>query len=407
MGVADQHPALSALADDLLIFSNFYYPEPTGSAPPIADLSFWAAEQGLRPYVLTARPSYPWNRVLEGYERGQKDRELYRGVAVRRVPVIVPKSRGMAGRLVAELSFVLGAVLARRRKFKGVICVCPSVFVVLAAPLFRKRGGRVIAIVHDIQSGLAQSLNFVGEGRMIRALRLLEAWSLNRCDAVVALTEGMAGELRAIGVNAPITIIPPQVDVGEIIPVAEPAQGPPLLVYSGNLGRKQGLDQVLALAAELQRRNSPARLLIRGQGSERAELEAQARADGLDNLTFADLAPRAALSQALGEATLHLVPQSPGGANFALPSKIFSIMAARRAYVATAEPGTPLEVATRASGGGVCVSPGDVAAFADAVEALLADGPRRDSLGAAGRAYVETVVDRHVVCRDLCLLAVG
>ncbi len=361
----------------------------------------------MEPHVLTARPSYPENRVLKGFEKGQRDRELYRGVAVRRVPTIVPKSRGMAGRLVAELSFVVSAVLARRRRFNSVICVCPSVFVVLVAPLFRKRGGRVIAIVHDIQSGLAQSLNFVGEGRMIRALRRLEAWSLNRCDAVVALTGGMAGELRAIGVTAPITVIPPQVDVGEIIPLAEPAEGPPLLVYSGNLGRKQGLDQVLALAAELQRRNSPARLLIRGQGSERAELEAQARADGLDNLTFADLAPREALSLALGDATLHLVPQSPGGANFALPSKIFSIMAARRAYVATAEPGTPLEVATRASGGGVCVSPGDGTAFAEAVEALLADGPRRDRLGAAGRAYVETVVDRQVVCRDLCLLAVG
>jgi len=398
---------LKKLENELLIFSNYFHPEPIGSAPPITDLAAWAGELGLRPNVMTARPSYPHAEVYPGYEMGQKDREVFRGAEVQRVPSFIPRSRGLLGRLAGELSFAVSAVFRRKRRFAGVVCVCPSIFVVAVAPMFRRRGGRVVAIVHDIQSGLAQSLNFGGSGVILKVLQGLERWSLNRCDHIVALTEGMAGELRAMGVTRPIEIIPPQVDVREITPRPESMEGPPVLLYSGNLGRKQGLDQVLALAAELQRRGNPARLLIRGEGSERTALEFQARADGLDNLAFADLAPRAAISQALGEATLHLVPQSPGGANFALPSKIFSIMSARRAYVATAEFGTPLEVATRASGGGVCVSPGDVAAFADAVEALLADGPRRGNLGMAGRDYVETVADRQVVCRDLCLLAVG
>lgn len=397
--------ALTPLVDELLIFSNYYHPEPTGSAPPISDLSFWAAEQGLKPTVITARPSYPKPHVHEGYEKGQRDREIYRGVTIRRVPSIVPRSRGTAGRLVAELSFAVSALFARPRAFNGVVCVCPSIFVVLVAPLFRRRGGRLVAIVHDIQSGLAQSLNFGGGGAVIALLRRLEAWSLNRCDTVIVLSDAMEHEVRALGVHRPIAVIPPQVDVKEIQPGPEPAEAKPVLLYSGNLGRKQGLDQVLQLARRLKARNRSALIHIRGEGSERAELEAEAAADGLTNVRFSNLAPREDLSNALAEATLHLVPQNPAGASFALPSKVFSIMAARRAFVATAAAGTPLEMVTTRSGGGLCIPAEDADLFADTVERLLDDPAARQTLAAAGRRYVETEIDREVVCKAILTLA--
>lgn len=401
MSAAPTADPLASLTNELLILSNYFHPEPTGSAPPITDLAAWAGELGLSPHVLTARPSYPRSEVYPGYETGQKDRETFRGTEVLRVRSIIPRSRGLAGRLAAELSFAVSAVLARKRRYAGVVCVCPSIFVVLIAPLFRRRGGRVVAIVHDIQSGLAQSLNFGGAGAILTLLQGLERWALNRCDRVIALTEGMAAELRALGVTRPIDIIPPQVDVREITPRPEPTAGPPILLYSGNLGRKQGLDQILALAVRLKARGHAAIIHIRGEGSERPELEREAASSGLDNIHFSDLAPRAEISEALGEAVLHLVPQDPAGARFALPSKIFSIMAAQRAYIATARLGTPLEAATRASGGGVCVPPGDVSMFADVVEELLTQDARRHTLGIAGRTYVETVVDRQVVCRAI------
>jgi colanic acid biosynthesis glycosyl transferase WcaI len=384
-----------------LIVSNYYHPEFTGSAPPISDLSFWAAEQGLSPSVLTARPSYPLGRVYDGYENGQRDTEVYRGVNVKRVRSVVSKSRGTFGRLAAELSFVVSAVLTRRRRYRGVVCVCPSVFVVLAAPLFRRRGGTLVAIVHDIQSGLAQSLKFGVAGPIIHGLRWLEAWALNRCDSVVVLSEAMTSELRALGVVRPIEVIPPQVDVREITPTPEPETETPVLLYSGNLGRKQGLGQVLELARALLERGSPAVIHIRGQGSERVDLEAEAARIGLSNVRFSDLAPRDRLSDALGEATLHLVPQNPSGASFALPSKVFSIMAAQRAFVATAAPDTPLEQVAAQSGGGICVEADDPALFADAVEALLKDGARRAELARSGRRYVESEVDREIVCRRI------
>jgi len=390
---------------DVLVLSNYYFPEPTGSAPPISDLSFWLAENGVKTGVLTARPSYPQAAVFDGYRRGERDAEVLRGVAVRRLWTHVGASRGLIGRLLGEFSFIVTALWARALgtapRARHVICVCPSIFTVVIAGLFRGRGGRVLCIVHDIQSGLAQALGFGGGKLALRLLRGVEVWALNRCDVVVALSEGMAGALRGMGVAAPIIILPPQVDVSEIIPVPEPAAEPPVLLYSGNLGRKQGLDQLITLAASLSAQGCKARIVIRGEGSEREELERAAREAGVEGIVFLDLARREDLSAVMGEAVLHLVPQRPDGASFAVPSKIFSIMAAERAFVATAQPDTPLWRFTADSGAGVCVEPYDAQALAQAVIALLADPGERRRMAASGRRYVEQFIDREVVCRAM------
>jgi colanic acid biosynthesis glycosyl transferase WcaI len=389
-------------ATDVVVLSNYYFPEPTGSAPPISDLSFWLAENGVATAVVTARPSYPQSVVFEGYKNGERDRETLRGVEVHRLATHVSAKRGMAGRLAGELSFMLAAIGARfggkAPRGRHAICVCPSIFTVLIAPIFKQPGGRLLCIVHDIQSGLAQALGFGGGRLLMGLLRGLESWALNRCDVVVALSDGMAGELRGIGVRAPIIILPPQVDVSEITPTPEPAEGVPVLAYSGNLGRKQGLDQLITLASSLKQSGSDARIVIRGEGSERADLEAQAAAVGADNVTFLDLARREDFARVMGDAAMHLVPQRPDGATFAVPSKIFSIMAAERAFVATAQPDTPLWRFTAESGAGVCVEPYDAQALTEAVMALLADPARRANMARSGRRYVEQHIDRQVVC---------
>jgi colanic acid biosynthesis glycosyl transferase WcaI len=390
---------------DVLILSAYYHPEPTGSGPPITDLSFWLAENGADIKVVTARPSYPAREVFEGYRLGERDKEVVRGVHVQRIASHVAPGTGLASRLRTELSFFLRLCMARAmgetRSSRRVICVCPSIFVVAAANLFRKSGGRTLCIVHDIQSGLAQGLKFGSAGLLLGALRALEAWAYSRCDVVVALSEGMAAELRRLGVRRPIVVLPPQIDIRELTPAPEPAGEPPVLLYSGNLGRKQGLEQVLGLAQALLARGSPARIVIRGEGSERAELERQAAEMALTNLTFQDLAPRGDLAKAMAEGVVHLVPQHPDAAAFAVPSKIYSIMGVQRPFLATARPRTPIWEITQASKAGLCVEPYDTQALADAAEQLLRDPLLRRRMGAAGRSYVERNLDRELVCRRM------
>src|SRR3546814_7179139 len=70
----------------------------------------------------------------------------------------------------------------------------------------------------------------------------------------------------------------------DLIRPLPPFAGPATLLYSGNLGRKQGLGQVVALAETLQQSRPDITVLVRGAGSGRAGLLAEARAKGLSNL---------------------------------------------------------------------------------------------------------------------------
>jgi colanic acid biosynthesis glycosyl transferase WcaI len=398
--------------DDTLVISLYFHPEVIGSAPPITDLAWWFAERGLPVRVVTARPHYPFGEVYKGYRHGERDREAIDGIAIHRYAVPVGAGGGAASRLKTEAAFALrllwarvsGAVAPSAR----VIVVCPSIFAVLVAPIFRRRGGRALAIVHDVQSGLATTaLRGGGAGLALRLLRGVERFALDRVDTVVTLSDAMARILRGLGVRRPIEILPPQIDVREFDPQLAPTDAPPRVLYSGNFGRKQGLEQVLHLAAELRRRGSPAQLVLKGDGNQRADLEAAARDLALANVTFEPFAPRDEIAASFAAAAVHLLPQRAEGGDFAVPSKAFSIMAAARPFVCTASPDSPLAELARTTGAGAVVPPDDPVAFADAVEDLLADPARAAEMGRRGRDHVAAHVDREVVCARLSTLMVG
>src|SRR3546814_8532879 len=76
----------------------------------------------------------------------------------------------------------------------------------------------------------------------------------------------MRARMRALGVRVPIEVLPIWVDTDAIRPLP-PFTGSPTLLYSGNLGRKQGLGQVVALAETLQQSRPDITVLVRGAGS--------------------------------------------------------------------------------------------------------------------------------------------
>lgn len=379
-----------------LILSLYFHPEPTGSAPPISDFALWLAERGEAPKVVTARPNYPDRVVFEGYGRGQHDIEDWDGVSVRRLGNFVTKNSGVLGRLVTEGSFMAALAIHRISGLKSsaVISVCPSIFVSLIAPVFVSRGGRHLVIVHDIQSGLGEATG--ASGFAMRLLRRLERAALNRADAIITLSKEMGDALRAIGVTTPIEIAPPQIDVRKY--EVSPDPNAQIVVYSGAMGLKQGLHQILDAAQVLQSRGSRVRFVLRGQGGIKADLIAEAQSRGLENVSFEVLAAPDELNTAMALGSVHLVPQAAAGAEFAVPSKVFSIMACSRPFIATAVPGSPLACLAEKSQAGICVPPNTPDALADALEEAMSNDELRESLGRNGRVYVERYVDRSVVC---------
>lgn len=386
---------------ELLIVTQWYRPELIGTAFYSAELAEWFVSRGSKVAVLTNRPSYPGDEVFPGYRDGSHDRETLEEVAVRRLPTKVAVHGKAKARIAAELFFLIRGMLAlvsgHVRRQQTVVSFCPSVVAVLLGWLAQKRGGCHVAIVHDIQSGLAAGLGLLGKGFLLRFIRTCERFCLNRTDHVMALSEEMREALQGLGVKSPITVLPIWVDTEKISPLPRPEGTPPTLLYSGNLGRKQGLGQILDLAEVLQRERREVRILIRGSGSQEEILKCTARERGLTNVRFELLMPPERFNESLAEGDVHLIPQDPETADFAIPSKIYNIMAAGRSCVATAKEGSTLWKLAKKTGACCCVPPGNPRAFADAIIALLENPDWHAELGRNGRAYVEDNVARDIV----------
>ena len=267
-----------------------------------------------------------------------------------------------------------------------------------------RRGGQHVAVVFDIQSGLASGLGMVRAGILPRMIRAAERFALNRVDHVVVISDKMKEALLALGVRTTIDVIPIWVDETKIFPLPCADRATSTLLYSGNLGRKQGLDQILDLAEVLADRRPDVRFLIRGNGSQDSEIRRLASERSLANLEFQSLVPAEKLNEGLADGDIHLVPQIPDGADFAVPSKVYNIMAAGRPFICTATSGSPLEVLSRQAEGSICVPPNDPQAFADAVISLLDDPQRRSRMGRNGRRYVETEMARDAVMQRYAAL---
>ncbi len=399
------------LPTEALLVTQYYWPEPIGSAPFCVDLAEWIARHRQRVTVLTSFPHYPNREMYLGHELEASRRQPANGVGVMRLRNWHPRRMTAVHRILSEAHFlVLGgfAILIQRMARRPlVLSLSPSILSVALGALATRRGGRHVALVHDIQSGLAAGLGMVRSTRFLRFMQWVERQILDRTDLVIVLSKEMRDHLRDIGVVAPIEIVPIWVDADRVRPIPARKREVLRILYSGSLGRKQGLGQILEVAAELQARSVPVEILLRGTGSEAGLLARRIAELGLRNIGTGDLLPLEALSEGLADGDIHLVPQDPEAADFAMPSKVFNIMAAARPFVATAREGTSLWRLAEESGACLCVPPNDPRAFAEAIERLAGDAALRERLGARGRAFVERERSKNKVLMQFLALIDG
>ena len=349
-----------------------FYPEPIGTPLYATEYVRWLHKSGWEVDVVTCQPFYPRFERYPGYGRQRRQDHLDFEVPVHRLPTLVPRNGGSAWRAVTDSNFLLQGCLASLRKLSRVpltLAISPGVpFTVLGARALTTRKGVVVSWVQDIQTGLASALS-APTARLTRLISATERACLARADHTFTLSDEMGAQLTRMGLAGPIR-------TAGLWSTLRPDDGPapqPIadVQYSGNIGRKQGADQLLDLAAELQRRRPGTTLLIRADAQARRILEDSARELNLTNLTFADLAPAEGLRRALREARVYVVPQAPGVGDSVLPSKIINALAAPTLVVAAASPDSAVAQMSQKYPNLFIVPPGNVNAMASAVLALI------------------------------------
>jgi colanic acid biosynthesis glycosyl transferase WcaI len=387
----------------ILYLSPYFWPEEIGSAPYCTELAIWLRERGHDLRVVSFRPHYPNPSLFEAWRDGSRDEETHADIPITRVPV---RDRGRGrfkDRVHNDLSFFLQVALrCLRGEFKNtevVVAYVPTILTLYCARLVRLfTGASIICVVHDIESGLATSLNLTKSSPVLFFMRLVERVGLNFAEHVVALSEAMQQEIQLIGCRRAISVLSIWASVADFSAIERDQTT--TLMYSGNFGKKQNLDQLLPLIQRLSEEKQAIRVVLQGDGSERRRLQEKITRLGINNTVFRPLVPAEKLLAALQAVNIHIVPQALNVATYSLPSKLFSIMAAGRPFVCIAEKGSPLDELAQRSDAGLCIHPGDEDALYTAIAELANDHERQDRMGQNGRRLVENNMSKASILKE-------
>jgi len=266
----------------------------------------------------------------------------------------------------------------------------PDIYFAIAMP-FQLLGKALVLDQRDLSPEIYAARYGRESGLVYRALLAFERLSFRVADHVVTVNGSLrtvARERGGVSVEA-VTVVGNGPHLSRVIsrPSAvekRGAAGGGVCCWVGMMGPQDGLDLVLRALAHLvleQGRDDVHAVFI-GDGEQRPEAEQLVDQLGLRaHVEFTGWLGEAEVFEHLQAADVGLEPNME---RVVSPVKVMEYMASGLPFVAF----DLVETRILGEGSGEYVPPGDVVAFAEAVDALLADPARRDQMGDVGRQLV-------------------
>lgn len=252
--------------------------------------------------------------------------------------------------------------------------------------------GRIAARRRKIPA-IAVARGWTGESFKVRFYERLDRFHMRWMDRVVCVSEAQAAKVRRAGVRAE--------RVNVIYNALDPARfhepdvryRAKLLRYfrqprthligaAGRLSPEKGFDVFVTAAEQVLRTHPSAGFVLFGEGAERARLQQQINAAGL-NQTVILCGFRADLDRFLPHFDLLVLPSYTEG----LPNVVLEAFGAGVPVVATAVGGTPEVIEDGVSG--YLVPPGDANTMAERIDEALTCGDKLPEMGRKGRLRVQ------------------
>jgi colanic acid biosynthesis glycosyl transferase WcaI len=324
----------------------YYWPEQSGSAPYVTEAAEHYAAQGAEVHVFTAMPHYPQWRVHEAYERRATLTETHGGVRIHRTRPYVPGTQSVLRRAAYEASWLLGQIPSSLAKPLDLVITSSPPLAALA--LGRAVAGRsrapVGAVVQDFYGNAAAQAGIAGSEAVSGRVASVESFLLRQMDLVAVIDEGFVTTAVDAGVaQERVRCLPNWTHIGA------PTQPRPavrarlgwgselVVLHTGNMGHKQGLDNVVSAARLAAEHSVPVRFVLMGDGNRRHALEEMAQ--GLSTMTFLEPVDDDLYPDVLQAADALLVNERPEAVEMSLPSKVTSYLATDRPIIAAVPDG--------------------------------------------------------------------
>ena len=383
----------------ILLLTPYYSPDLGPSAPLFTMLGESLAKRGHVVSVLTTVPHYPSGKVDLDYQGKWVLRSTENDVQV--IWVWLPSIRrsNLTMRLLQFICYQAGAIWAGLSlKYDVVIAANPALWVWLPFVYFvvLKHKPSIFS-VHDVYPDVGVTLGIFHYKFVIALVRSLERYCLDRAMVVRILSESFRPGLRNLGVpQAKIALVYDWVDTELIRPLPKRNQFAQkhavvdrfVVLYAGNIGFSQGLENVLAAAEQLTSQPDIHFLFV-GDGPGRDHLSTEAKKKGLTNVQFLPFQSRSRLPEVLASANVSLVVLRKGIGTGSLPSKTFSILASGRPIIASVDKGSETWNLVQKANAGLCIEPEEPSKLAASILELRNDRDLCERLGNNGRIWAE------------------
>lgn len=393
----------------ILLLGGNYYPEPTGIGKYNGEMIDFLASQNYRCTVITSYPYYPYWKVQLPYSRMQFwfNREIKKSpypnsipIEIFRCPQYVPATPTGLKRVISDFSFCFTSSLVVllflfRPKYDFVISVSPCFLTGLLAIFYKfVKGGKFLYHIQDIQIDAAKDLKLIKSQLAINLLLRVELFILKKADLVSSISTGMIKRIVE-KCNRDIFLLPNWVDTNLFYPLEEKAKlkeefdfksTDTIILYSGAIGEKQGLEAILYAADSLQY-VPDLKFVISGSGPYKEKLVALKNRMKLQNVTFMALQPIDTLNRFLNMADIHLILQKRNICDCVMPSKLTTILSVGGVAIVAANQHSSLYDFVEKNGIGILIEPENQAALTAAIQHTVST--TTESLKHNARTYAE------------------
>ena len=347
----------------ILLISYNYHPEPTGIGKYNGEMIGWFVNQGYDCTVITTYPYYPYWKVQEPYYKKrfwysveEKTGNKSNGkLKIIRCPLYVPQQPSGLKRILLDLSFQVSALfpligLIFRRKFDFILTIAPSFQQGLLGVIYKKiRGGKLVYHIQDMQIEAARDLKMIKSNALVKFLFSIEKYIFKQSEIVSSISDGMVEKIQQKA-GKEVYLFPNWTDTRLFYPIKNRAEikkefgykpTDKIVLYSGSIGEKQGLDAILHAANDL--RGFPnLKFIICGSGPYKKELQKIATNLNLANVDFLPTQPFEKFNKFLNLADLHLIIQKASASDLVMPSKLTTILSVGGIPLITANEGSGL-----------------------------------------------------------------
>lgn len=385
-----------------------YSPELTGIGKYSGEMISWLANQGYDCTVITTYPYYPFWKVQAPYYQNRfwytTEREkvgINGRIKVCRCPIYVPAVPSGLKRILLDFSFLVSAFLKLLqllpgKKYDYVIAIAPSFQIGLLGAFYRMlRKSYFLYHIQDMQIEAARDLKMIKSKAVINTLFRFEKYIFNQASGISSISEEMNRRIYEKA-GKEVFLFPNWTNTSLFYPATNKAElkkefgfacSDKIILYSGAIGEKQGLEAVLHAAKAFEEQKN-LKFLICGSGPYKEKLQNLANSLKLYNVFFLPLQPFEKFNDFLNVADVHLIMQKGSASDLVMPSKLTTILSIGGLALVTANKDTGLHTLVKKHQIGILVESENQQSLNDGIQ--MAISGKHGHLNKNARLYAET-----------------